>query len=59
MKAAGIGSNFEKVDATTDTRPSITCPLCGLTSYNFNDIAQRYCGHCHLFHDDTATPETA
>jgi Zn finger protein HypA/HybF involved in hydrogenase expression len=31
---------------------SITCHHCGMTSYNRNDIAQRYCGHCHLFHDD-------
>lgn len=31
---------------------SITCPLCGWTSYNPNDIAHRYCGHCHIFHDD-------
>jgi ribosomal protein L37E len=29
---------------------SITCPRCGATSYNRNDIEQRYCGACHLFH---------
>lgn len=29
--------------------PSITCPVCFHTSYNPNDIAQRYCGHCHRF----------
>ena len=29
---------------------SITCPCCGLTSYNLNDIEQKYCGRCHMFH---------
>lgn len=32
--------------------PSITCPHCHTTSYNANDVAQRYCGNCHAFHDD-------
>ena len=31
--------------------PSITCPQCGAKSYNKHDIAERYCGACHLFHD--------
>lgn len=30
----------------------IQCPKCGLTSYDPNDIAQRYCGACHQFHAD-------
>lgn len=29
------------------TAPSITCPKCGRTSYNPNDIEQGYCGYCH------------
>jgi len=33
-------------------RPSITCPTCGMVSYNHNDIRERYCGHCHQFHDE-------
>lgn len=28
---------------------SITCPKCGRTSYNLNDVKQRYCGACHVF----------
>jgi len=32
--------------------PSITCPVCHRTSYNPNDIANRYCGFCHQFHED-------
>jgi hypothetical protein len=31
---------------------SITCPRCGMTSHNANDVRERYCGNCHLFHDD-------
>lgn len=27
--------------------PSITCPRCGMTSYNANDIREGYCGNCH------------
>jgi hypothetical protein len=26
---------------------SITCPRCGMTSYNANDIREGYCGNCH------------
>jgi rubrerythrin len=28
-------------------QPSITCPQCGMTSYNPTDIAEGYCGNCH------------
>jgi ribosomal protein L37E len=27
--------------------PSITCPRCGMTSWNGTDVEQGYCGHCH------------
>jgi predicted RNA-binding Zn-ribbon protein involved in translation (DUF1610 family) len=30
---------------------SITCLTCRLTSYNMNDVAQRYCGNCKVFLD--------
>lgn len=30
----------------------IKCLTCNLTSYNTNDIRYRYCGYCHVFHDD-------
>jgi ribosomal protein S27AE len=32
--------------------PSFICPRCGAESFNLNDIAQRYCGRCHVFVDD-------
>ena len=31
---------------------AITCLLCGKTSYNPQDVAQLFCGHCHVFHKD-------
>lgn len=37
-------------------QPYIVCPRCGWTSHNRNDVAQRYCGHCHVFHDDLRQP---
>lgn len=30
-------------------QPSITCPECGMTSYNPNDIREGYCGNCHAY----------
>jgi ribosomal protein L37E len=28
---------------------SITCPKCGMTSYNPNDVLNGYCGNCHEY----------
>lgn len=27
--------------------PSITCPRCGMTSWNPHDVQEGYCAHCH------------
>ena len=32
--------------------PFIACPKCGRVSYNRNDIDQKYCGNCNMFHED-------
>ena len=37
----------------------IQCLRCGLRSHNPNDVAQRYCGKCHIFHEDQAAAEQA
>jgi hypothetical protein len=29
----------------------IKCLLCNRTSWNPNDVENKYCGNCHLFHD--------
>ena len=31
---------------------SITCLVCGATSYNPHDVEHHYCGNCHCFLDD-------
>jgi len=36
----------------TLTDHGITCHLCGFSSANPNDMRERYCGHCHVFHED-------
>lgn len=33
---------------------AIYCRVCGRTSWNANDVAHRYCGACHAYHDDLA-----
>jgi hypothetical protein len=35
---------------------SITCPDCGRTSYNPNDVREGYCGHCHAW-TSTVVPD--
>jgi hypothetical protein len=39
---------FEIVDK--EGMVGIKCLICGLTSYNRNDIEQEYCGKCNKFH---------
>jgi hypothetical protein len=36
---------------------AIFCRMCGNASHNQNDIENRYCGHCHLFHDNRKLEE--
>ena len=31
---------------------AIRCLICGMVSYNNNDVREKYCGNCHQFHDD-------
>lgn len=31
---------------------ALTCPLCSRTSRNPNDVANRYCGNCHIWIDE-------
>lgn len=35
---------------------SITCLRCKVTSHNPEDVAQHYCGRCHVHHDDIWPP---
>jgi hypothetical protein len=40
--------------AEVSEHPSITCPVCAMTSYHPKDIEHGYCGNCH---DYTANPD--
>jgi hypothetical protein len=42
--------------ARTLPEPSITCPVCGMTSYHPDDIRAGYCGNCHDWTRGTVTP---
>lgn len=41
---------YEIVESGDQT--GIKCLVCGMTSYNPNDVANKYCGHCHRFHEE-------
>jgi len=34
-----------------DGHYAIRCRVCEMTSHNINDVEQKYCGMCHMFHD--------
>jgi hypothetical protein len=36
--------------------PSITCPRCGMTSYNPHDIEDGFCGNCHAWTNGVVRP---
>lgn len=36
---------------------TITCGRCGRTSHHPEDVKNRYCGNCHVFHDDIPEAE--
>jgi|SRR5262245_1165668 len=38
---------------------AITCLICQRTSYHPKDVQQKYCGACHIFHDDIWPPARA
>ncbi len=38
---------------------SITCPRCGMTSHNVNDVLNLYCGNCHIFLGEHPDPADA
>lgn len=38
--------------------PSITCRLCGMTSWSREDVGHAFCGNCKVFHNDLGTART-
>ena len=48
---AVFGPNVEvSADGQVKFIASITCPKCGMTSHNPNDIKEQYCGNCRQYH---------
>lgn len=37
----------------------IRCRKCRMTSYNMGDVTERYCGSCHVFHEDREEEQVA
>lgn len=44
------------IDRTHEREPSVTCPFCKRVSYHPADVANRFCGGCHRFHDGRRVP---
>ena len=49
---SSLRSTEKRILDNMSGKSSITCPVCGYTSYNPNDVKNRYCGNCHVFIDD-------
>jgi ribosomal protein L37E len=43
----------------TEDQPHVTCPQCGMTSYNPHDIEWGYCGNCHAYTSSVDVMERA
>lgn len=45
------GATYDLVIDDESGAAGIFCKLCLLVSYHPQDIAQKYCGHCHRWHE--------
>ncbi len=45
-----LTKTYEIVASPDGERAGIKCLDCGLTSWNSNDVREKYCGNCHEFH---------
>jgi protein-arginine kinase activator protein McsA len=45
-----LGKFIPRTYVEADDGNSITCTRCGMTSFNTNDVAQKYCANCKKFH---------
>lgn len=48
--SAAVVNRAESAGATY-VPAGIRCDVCGLTSWNPMDVAERYCANCHIFHE--------
>ena len=47
----GIGYDLVTVEAGGRLVLGIQCQTCRRISFHPNDVRERYCGHCHVFHE--------
>jgi hypothetical protein len=47
------GKGYELVRSNSANEPGIRCKTCGKVSYQPQDIANKYCGQCHKFHEES------
>jgi len=52
LRKKGMPTFEIRTDAKAVGGQAITCHICHLTSYHPKDVENRYCGHCHVFHED-------
>jgi hypothetical protein len=52
---AAKAATYEIVTATDGVK-GIKCKACGRISWNPHDVREKYCNHCHRFHEE---PEDA
>ena len=45
-------TNYRINPAQGKNPESITCLRCNMTSYYPEDVYNKYCGSCHIFHND-------
>ena len=48
----GIGYDLIAKEERSRVVLGIRCHTCGRTSFHPKDITERYCGRCHVFHED-------
>jgi uncharacterized OB-fold protein len=48
----GLGYDLLAVEQQKRIVIGIRCHTCGQTSFHPKDINERYCGACHVFHED-------
>jgi ribosomal protein L37E len=48
----GIGYDLVVVEERSRLVLGIRCHACDRTSFHPKDVTERYCGACHVFHED-------
>lgn len=47
----GIGYDLVTLDDGIRLTLGIRCHACRRVSFNPHDVRERFCGHCHVFHE--------